>query len=322
MPTQDDWRAALERQLPARTTYIARSRAITALYARWYLQEPWLFKWAGLAAFASAQVGNSLALVEILGSPHGAVRGMDAVEREQSLLALGAELYGQALKLALTIPLALHDAATRPLLLNDLELIKQANDAIFYDIGWAHAAYTSGGIKALEANMTAPEQAALLEAFRMVDEGVHQLCNPADYQAGAALIQQGSIAMLRHEQRNVLPAYMERMSSLGKVLASVGAVLSFESAPGLVGQSSFSAYFGPLAVMAGERSVANTEDRWEWIERDMLPLWARLDAAYHEACAMHGRLLALANATPTGLQQTAQLLNLVYPALGLQARAA
>lgn len=319
MRTQDEWRTILERQLPPQTACIARNRAISACYARWYLQEPWLFKWAGMAAFASAQVGIALALVEMLDAPHDALRAEESFHRQEpSLLDLAVDLYGRGLNLALFIPIALHDAATRPLLLQDLELIQQANNAIFNDVGWAHLAYLQGGIAALEACLRAGEQAYLLEAFRMLDEGAHRLCNPADYADGCALIDRAAVAMLRHEQMTVLPVYLERLSDLGCRIASIGSWLDFEGAPGLVGQPSFSAYFGPLAVLMGTRSITRSADRWQWIEDDVLPKWARVCAAYGEDGVLHRRLQALADEQPTVLQQTAGLMHMGYSTLGLQ----
>lgn len=314
MPTEAEWRTILDRQLPASRDYVARNRAITACYARWYLQEPWLFKWAGMAAFASAQVGNGIALIEMLEAPHAAVRPAGAIVREANVLKLSAELYNRVLSLALFVPLVLHDAATRPLLLDDLELIKQANDAVFYDVGWMHLAYINGGIKELEANM--PADAPLLAAFRNLDAGAQRLCDPTDCQTGMSLIQQGLLAMLLHEQTAILPAYMERMSAIGRFLASIGALLNLEGAPGFGNLPSFSNYFGPLAVATGSKSVANTTDRWEWIERDVLPRWQRLDTAYNNLTPMHRQLTALADESPFLLQQTADLMNFAYLSLG------
>lgn len=314
MPTETEWRTILDRQLPAPKHYIARCRAITACYARWYLREPWLFKWAGMAAFASAQVGNGLALIEMLEAPHATVRPAVTAAYETNLLKRLADLYNRVLSLALFIPLALHDAATRPLLLDDLALIKQANDAIFDDVGWVHLAYINGGIQELEANM--PDDAPLLAAFRQLDEGVLRLCNPTDYQAGMSLIQQGSIALLRHEQATILPPYFERMSDIGRRLASIGALLNLEGVPGSINQPSFSTYFGLFAVVSGSKSVANITDRWEWIERDVLPKWNWLDGAYNNLSPMHYQLTALANESPSLLQQTADLMNSAYLSLG------
>jgi hypothetical protein len=319
MPTREEWQAQLERQLPPKTSFVARNRAITALYARWYLQEPWLFQWAGMASFASDQVGVALALVELLNSPHRVVAEVPTPAQTQNLLDLGVEIYGRTLSLALLLPLALHDTTTRPLLLNDLELIKQGNDAIFADIGWAHLAYATEGFKAIEANAREPELAGIVEGFRLMDEGAHRMSDPADYQAGAELIRQGSVRLLRHEQMDILPPFFEQMSDLGHIFASVGAWLDFEGVVGLAGQPWFGGHVGTLAVVSGQRSVTNPTHRWEWIERDVLPKWARVTSTYHEQSALHRRLLGLAAEAPTMLQQAAALLNFIYPALGLRA---
>jgi hypothetical protein len=315
MSTRAEWQAMLERQIGARPTRIARNQAITLCYARWYLQEPWLFKWAGMAAFASAQVGTALAVADLVESPHGMVRAKELVGQTQTPAGMASAPDSPAIAQLLSFSLMLHDAATRPLLLNDLELIRQANDAIFNDIGWAHLAYLNQGLPAIEDCMDPAQQADLLSAFRMLDQGAHLMCNPDDMAAGANLIQQASITMLRHEQMTILPPFMEQMSNQGRLLASFGSWLDFEGAPGLLGQPSFSGYYGPLAVLLGQRSICNADDRWQWIEQNVLTVWAQLDAAYSEDGPLHRRLAAMANETPTMLQQTVGLLDRVYPAL-------
>jgi hypothetical protein len=318
MLTRDEWRARLERQLGPRTDRITRNQAITLCYARWYLQEPWLFKWAGMAAFASDQVGIALALSELVDAPHGMVGPAQPQQQGGDLLRLGAAVYGRSLSALLALPLALHDATSRLLLQNDLDLVRQANDAIFEDVGWAHLAYISAGIGALEACLHSDEDASLLEAFRMLDEGAHTVCDPARYEAGTDLIRGAAMAMLRREQMTILPRFMERMSVLGRVFASFGAWLDFEGGPALLGQPSFSGYYGPLAVMLGLRSVTRAEDRWEWIERDVQTRWATVDEAYREGGAMHRRLVGLAKERSNLLQQTAGLMRRAYPALALR----
>src|SRR5580765_2317043 len=58
------WRAAAEAELCPSGDPVERNAAITARYARWYLSTPTLFKWAGMAAFASHQVGIAIRLDE------------------------------------------------------------------------------------------------------------------------------------------------------------------------------------------------------------------------------------------------------------------
>ncbi len=310
MPTREQWQAIIEQQLPPRTHYLARNRAITACYATWYLEEPWLFKWAGLAAFASEQVGVSLALFELIRSPNNLLRVAPLGPAEQNPVT---SLYAQLLNLTLALPLALHDSVTRQLLLNDLELIKQANDAIFADIGWAHLAYARGGLRAVEPHFRLPEQAELRDAFRMLDEAVHLLGDPANYAAGCALMRQSAVVMIHHEQMGVLPPFLARMSDQGQIMASFGARLDFEGSPDLAAHSWFSGYFSPMDVVGRQRSMANSADRWAWIEHDLLPKWDRVDADYHEHGALHRRLRALATQEATPLHQLVTLVNQILP---------
>ncbi len=318
MPTRAEWNDLLERLTPPPDSYVARNRAISACYARWYLQEPWLFKWAGMAAFASDQVGIAMALIELIAAPHKAMRPEESFAQAAGLSGMTAELYGRALNLVLALPVSMHDAATNNLLLQDLELIKQANDAIFADVGWAHVAYIYGGLEALEANLTGADQAELLEAFRLIDQGARLLATTDDYYAGSAMIDRGGRIMLRHEQLTILPPYMEQLSDLGRRIASIGSWLDFSNGSDPFSQPTFSLFFGPPAVLLGRRSIADLTDRWQWIEEDVLPKWARASAAYVEGCPMHQRLVTLANEQPNLIQQVAGLSDRLFPALGLQ----
>ncbi|NTV63339.1 MAG: hypothetical protein HGA65_07350 [Oscillochloris sp.] len=316
MPTREAWQALLEQGLPPVTDFVARNRTITAYYARWYLQEPWLFKWSGMAAFASDQVGLALSIAEILQSPHDLLVTDAPTTQGRGLLEVGRDLYGQLLTLALFIPVTLHESISRQLLLNDLELLKQGNDAIFADIGWAHAAYAHGGLREIEPNIREGEHDSLLAGFRMIDEGAHRLAKNPEDQEAAKLIAQGNITLLRHEQLKTLPTYFDRMSDFGRSLASVGAWMDFEGSSSSVPW--FGRHAGALSVLSGGRSVTNPEHRWEWIERDVLPKWAQVDGAYREGCAMHRRLLALANETPTMVRQSATIFRPLYRAFSLK----
>jgi hypothetical protein len=64
--------AELERTMPRPDRVLERNQAITATYARWYLEHPAFAKWAGMATFASFQVGVFLSLgrrARVLGAP-------------------------------------------------------------------------------------------------------------------------------------------------------------------------------------------------------------------------------------------------------------
>ena len=60
MKTIADWKANLEARLPDYEMVLIRNKTISANYAALYQRAPKLYKWAGMAAFASYQVGMVL----------------------------------------------------------------------------------------------------------------------------------------------------------------------------------------------------------------------------------------------------------------------
>src|SRR5712692_10230726 len=133
----DRWKARAQARLPPIGDVVERNLAITAAYAGWYLRGHTLFKWAGMAAFASHHVG-----------------------------------------------MAFRSAALRAII-PDLDRIREVNNLIYDDIGWAHLAYQTGGIAAIEEALrpeTARERRAgrpagniMLEAFRSIERGRRQI---------------------------------------------------------------------------------------------------------------------------------------------------
>jgi hypothetical protein len=147
----------------------------------------------------------------------------------------------------------------------------------------------------------------------MLDEAAHLLSDPANYTAGCALMRQSAVVMIHHEQMGVLPPFLAQMSDQGRIMASFGARLDFEGSLDLTTHSWFSSYFGPIDVVNRQRSMANSTDRWAWIEHDLLPKWHRVDADYHEHGALHRRLQALATQEATPLHQLVTLVNQILP---------
>jgi hypothetical protein len=237
-----------------------------------------------------------------------------------NLIEFGAGLYGRAFNLAFGIPVALHQMATRELLLNDLDRLKQGNDEIFNDAGWAHQAYLEQGLEAIESNVDEREKEYLLAGFRDIDAGAKKLANPNQAEEGHALIRAGNRKLLRHEQERTLLSAMGDLSDLGRIIVSLASALDFHGNGGLnaADTPSFSRYFGVLSILSRERCVANFTDRWEWIEQDVLKLWYRFEEGERTIPILKQRLHALAEREPSALQQVAALLKLYYPLVGLK----
>jgi len=76
----EEWRTRAEQGLPPESNSLDRNRAITARYAGLYLDRPIEFKWAGMAAFASHQVGLAL---------HGTLLGRSPIRDDVEALRRG-----------------------------------------------------------------------------------------------------------------------------------------------------------------------------------------------------------------------------------------
>jgi hypothetical protein len=254
LQTREEWQRIAESVLPPEERYSDRNRMITARYAGWYLENPGILKWAGMAAFASRQVGLAILAAELMMAP----------ERQSD--------DGNLL-------LALHRFGADRLMLADFEEIRTGNNNIYRDIAWAHAAYVGGGMAELEACAAKREDDLLVEGFGMIDRGRQLLRRDANDREAERLIWEGNIFLLRHEQVDVLQPVFDRLSSGGRVLASFGSELDFSGSPipDSRYRASFSSLHGYFETLAGAKSVANPADRWQWVEQCVIPSWKAAD---------------------------------------------
>ena len=98
-----DWKALARKRLECESCVFKRNQSITEQYAKAYLRHSALFKWAGMAAFASHHIRLAL-------RPFALSRGGGG---------------------------SLPDKSTG---LRNVSFLKATNDAIYEDIYWAHLA--------------------------------------------------------------------------------------------------------------------------------------------------------------------------------------
>jgi hypothetical protein len=266
---QRDWRRELEARLPPESQVRARNAAITATYASWYRRHPAIFKWAGMAAFASRQVG--IALV-----PFGAAELVDGIRDElREELGLDRERFDLG---------------------HDLDLIRQTNNQVFADVGWAHAALVGGGgLAAIEAGLAGESRhEQMLEGFREIWAGRTLLADPsADRAAAQARIWRGNELLLRHEQSVTVQDQFAKFERPFTILLDVVTSLDFgagDPIDALRTVSSFAAFM--LTEFRFSADVTRFEDRWHWVKHDVLPLWKVLDANDPGLPARVDRLIA------------------------------
>ena len=175
-----NWKENTEALLPPPKKVLERNKAITVLYARMYEQAPEIFKWAGMAAFASYHIGMSLIPFKWV--------NMD-------IIALSEALQQQENGFK-----------------NDIQLIRLLNNHIFNDIGWVHLAYLDkdGGIDLLRSLFKGhAHYASILEAFEKIEQGRTLLkSNPKEAEQ---LIWQANTEILWHEQSAVVQPVFDKL---------------------------------------------------------------------------------------------------------------
>lgn len=302
--SKEEWKADAESRLPSHEEIIQRNRAITSHYARLYVEHHDIFKWAGMAAFASGQIGVALAFVEMMLTP-GRMMEKEAFLEQDDLFGGIGDFFTGALRTVFSLPFSVYDFAARNLLLNDLEEIRRGNNAIYEDIAWAHHAYLEGGLEEIGENISDSEREFLFSGFRMIDKGRVLLESDGDSEEAKVLIRNGNIKLLRHEQINTLGPVFDAISPQGRVVVSFGSELNFgEAAPsGCSPRASFADHFGYIETLTGTRSVTNAEHRWQWIEENVLPAWYAVDEGFFRWEGAKKRFRSLAEGEPNMLQQ-------------------
>lgn len=259
MPTPAEIRQRYQEEaaqgLPAEQYVLQRNGGITAVYAKLYLEHPEWFKWAGMAAFASARVGLALLPYE--------------------LEFINGRLVGKG---------PIHGP-----LMQELDLLRTTNNRVFADIAWAHFAYSSpdGGIAAVEAGCAdLPDHERLLGGFRAIDEGRRLMESSPDQSAkGSSLIWEGNKLLLQQEQFVIVQPAFTAFDTPFDVFLTVGTMLVFNSDNlNLLthNKTKFSLYMWTyglphLLKTFSLPNIRRYDQRWLWIERRALKVWERLD---------------------------------------------
>lgn len=251
--TKNPWKKLLSQSLPAEAHAIDRNAAITRQYACWYLQQPLLFKWAGMAAFASHRVGFFL---------------MEGKNQNR-----------------------------------DVELMRETNNLVFADVGWAHLAYMENGLSAVESVAAdQPDEAVvadqpnydlMLKGFRLIDEGRAAL-EAADIdpngpkipieaipQEANDLIWRGNLLLLKQEQSVTVQNSFDKFSHnfrLSLDSLTWATTLDFDANNLYTDPKTRASFEEYQRVSRVALDFTKFEDRWAWTVSEALPKWQAVEA--------------------------------------------
>ena len=257
------WQALANGLLADECCAFHRNVGISSRYAWIHQNLPTCFKWAGMAAIASHHV--RLVLFPF---------------------RLDADRTGYV-----DIPHSL--GRRRVLLTEDVNTIRETNNAIFNDIFWVHLAYLTaedgiGRLRALLGNEG--DYAAVLAGFETLDRARRVLEDESSSvqarQLAEEQVWEGNVQLLEHEQRALVQPHFDRLSCAFARLISIGSATSFE-VRGMrqeVGYfTSFYFYSLSRAIPRGARAgtwprITRYDDRWPWIVTSVVPRFQRFDA--------------------------------------------
>lgn len=150
-------------------------------------------------------------------------------------------------------------AAESALRLEETETtLLQMQKDIFMDLAWQHQAYVEGGLPALEA-MHQRGADVDIEAWRDIASGDENR------------VWSGNTVLLRREQEEVLAAGYDTLDNIPTTRLGLS-VLAESPVPG--GR--------PFQIVNPGGDLTNFNDRWEWIETDMLPAYRELSPEHRD----------------------------------------
>lgn len=251
------WTSRALEALPPERRVALRNAVITGTYAHWYLEHPRIYKWAGVAAFASHRVGLAIA-------PYDFVVDDDGVRD-------------------------VHDGFGQPrsTVLEDLDLLRQTNNMVYADIGWAHLAYVApdGGLQAVEKGLAdLPSHHRVVRGFELIDDG-RRMLDRGSSRGGEEAIWRGNALLLEHEQRVTVQPQFEKLAPSFDVFLSVFTSMDFDADNLRIDwltNTSFFAYMwtrgaGHLVRTLSPPDIRQVEHRWYWVRSRVYPLWQRVD---------------------------------------------
>lgn len=131
----------------------------------------------------------------------------------------------------------------------------EMHQSVFLDLAYPHEVYRQEGIVGIERlNQNGELPPGTIDSWRKIDSGVPEQ------------VAEGNKELLYREQREVLQPIYDKISRMPNGDVFTEAVSAVTTSPVPDGQA-FSDHGG---------NVANFDDRWDWIEKDMFPKYQKL----------------------------------------------
>ena len=236
--------------LPDEEQVIKRNRTITTYYAQLYKNEPQLYKWAGMAAFASFHIGEKLKMWNW----------------EQSGIK----------------PLSMTCDKKNRTIEDDFQIIRIINNRIFSEIGGTHLAFAQMDFPSFKSLLLAQNRHHIIisafEKLNQVKERLEKEGNSADTND---MVWQANKEILWHEQSEVVQPLFNRLSDFFSSAMTFFASFDYRINHHQTSWKTRSRFilfmifngFNMIRENWEIPKVTNLEYRWYWISNDILKKW-------------------------------------------------
>lgn len=239
-----------EFDLPPEEDVIRRNRTITSYYAQLYRNEPKLYKWAGMAAFASYHIGEKLKLwnwtkTKIKSFP-------DTCQKKNRTIE------------------------------DDAQIIRIINNRIFLEIGKLHLAFSQLDYEAFKNQLLqANKHKIIIDAFDKLNKAKKE----TNSEILDKLIWEANTEILYHEQSLVVQPMFNKLSATFSNAMSF--IASFDYTVNHKKTNwKFSSRFILFMLLKGHAitketgyipAITNFDQRWFWITEDLLKKWRHVE---------------------------------------------
>jgi len=236
--------------LPPEENVIRRNRTITTYYAKLYRSDPKLYKWAGMAAFASFHIGEKLKLW------NWEKKGIKSFSNTCQKKNRSIE--------------------------DDIQIIRILNNRIFLEIGTLHLAFSQLDYQVFKKQLIQlKKHKIIIEAFNKL----HIAKTETNFQVSEKYIWDANIKILYHEQSFVVQPMFNKLTTT--FASAMSFVASFDyNVNHKKTNWKFSSRFILFMLTKGFSvtkkygyipAVTNFKQRWFWITEDLLNKWQDIE---------------------------------------------
>lgn len=241
--------------LPDESDVLGRNRTITTYYAQLYLNAPHLYKWAGMAAFASFHIGDKL---ELWNWKESGTKSLSQTCNKQNK----------------TIE-------------DDFQVVRILNNIIFSEIGSALLMFQQLDYASFKAwQLAQGKHPIITSAFEKLNEARERLEKDGVSDEFNKLVWQANVDILWHEQSEVVQPFFDKLSDVFSSAMTLFASFDYQVNHSSTDWNTASRF---ISFMVKSKLTSNVpgsiipnvtelDQRWYWISKDLVRKWHTVES--------------------------------------------